>query len=175
MLSAKFSVSSFRKVARFQLCAHVLSLLFKYLHRPIFTLWQPRARQLRASRFAFTVALFRQSFATLLISCVLAVSLARRFLQVLVSGFCALWFPASLRAFRSALFSCFGCRKVFVVWLLQILVSVTISTAISAAFQLRPNKALHPTAYSFARRSSSLRFRRRVSLSLACCARLGCV
>ncbi len=27
-----------------------------------------------------------------------------------------------------------------------------------------PNKALHPTAYSFARRSSSLRFRRRVSL-----------
>ena len=33
--------------------------------------------------------------------------------------------------------------------------------------QQRPNKALHPTAYSFVRRSSSLRFRRRVSLSLA--------
>jgi hypothetical protein len=30
--------------------------------------------------------------------------------------------------------------------------------------QHRHNKALHPTAYSFARRSSSLRFRRRVSL-----------
>ncbi len=28
------------------------------------------------------------------------------------------------------------------------------------------NKALHPTAYSFARRSSSLRFRRRVSLAV---------
>ena len=30
------------------------------------------------------------------------------------------------------------------------------------------NKALHPTAYSSVRRSSSLRFRRRVSLSFAC-------
>jgi hypothetical protein len=29
----------------------------------------------------------------------------------------------------------------------------------------QPNKALHPTAYSSVRRSSSLRFRRRVSLS----------
>jgi hypothetical protein len=38
--------------------------------------------------------------------------------------------------------------------------------------QQQHNKALHPTAYSFVRRSSSLRFRRRVSLSLACRARL---
>ena len=30
--------------------------------------------------------------------------------------------------------------------------------------QHRHNKALHPTAYSFARRASSLRFQRRVSL-----------
>ena len=36
--------------------------------------------------------------------------------------------------------------------------------------QHRPNKALHPTAYSSVR--SSLRFRRRVSLSLGCGARL---
>ncbi len=34
--------------------------------------------------------------------------------------------------------------------------------------QLQHNKALHPTAYSFARRSSSLRFRRRVSLVVMC-------
>jgi hypothetical protein len=39
----------------------------------------------------------------------------------------------------------------------------------------RQNKALHLTAYSFARRSSSLRFRRRVSLPFGGCARLHCV
>jgi hypothetical protein len=38
-----------------------------------------------------------------------------------------------------------------------------------------PNKALHPTAYSSVRRSSSLRFRRRVSLSFCRGARrFGC-
>ena len=31
---------------------------------------------------------------------------------------------------------------------------------------MRPNKALHPTAYSLARRASSLRFRRRLSLAV---------
>ena len=39
----------------------------------------------------------------------------------------------------------------------------------------RHNKALHPTAYSFVRRSSSLCFRRRVSLSFVRCARLSCI
>jgi HKD family nuclease len=37
-------------------------------------------------------------------------------------------------------------------------------TNVRKTHQQPPNKTLHPTAYSFARRSSSLRFRRRVSL-----------
>src|SRR5712692_10942482 len=38
------------------------------------------------------------------------------------------------------------------------------SKHLTATHQPQPNKALHPTAYSYARRASSLRFRRRVSL-----------
>ena len=78
--------------------------------------------------------------------------------------------------YLQAVFLRFRCRQVSRVAFHEYSRHVTISTAwffalqvlavghlpqkpSSAAFQAHPNKALHPTDYSFARRSSSLRFR----------------
>jgi hypothetical protein len=54
-------------------------------------------------------------------------------------------------------------------------VSTQITSPTHRGYQQPQNKALHPTAYSSVRRSSSLRFRRRVSLSFCRRARLGFV
>ena len=169
-LSAKLCVSSFRKIAHFQPRARVHSVLCKYLQHVILTL-----RQLGVSRSAFAFALFRQVslwFAARAFSRFRSLVSFCKYLQAVFSAFGAAKFVrCAFGSFRSSHVFVFsvpqssrglGCCKY--------LQELQFQQQVSAAFQLRPNKALHPTAYSSIRfvRSSlhSFRFRRRVSLSL---------
>ena len=77
-------------------------------------------------------------------------------------------FGSAKRSFLSA--STCRMRHLFVVWfsgrdVWQFALVFSRPKSGAEATNKLPNKALHPTAYSSVRRSSSLRFRRRVSLS----------
>ena len=88
-------------------------------------------------------------------------------------GFCSRGFPALARCFgfvaawRFGSFAAFGFRRLILFGSSQS--TLAARQAAGEMSQQQYNKALHPTAYSFAR--SSLRFRRRVSLIVSLRAR----